>query len=413
MKVLQINCVYLHGSTGKIANQISTYLSNQGIDNYVAYGIPKIKGVKNGYVINNTFDAHIHSFCSRKFCLQGLCSSLPTLRLISYIKRINPDIVHLHNIHGHYLNYKLLFNYLKRRHHKVVWTFHDCWPMTGKCSHFTLAKCYKWASNEGCNNCVQLNTYPDSERDRSHKNFILKKQLFTSLTDLHIVTVSNWLKAVCEKSFLKDFDIRCIHNGINTDIFKPSETDKFYGLYSKNKKRVLFVSNIWNGAKGDDLIIELDKKLPNEYLLFVVGRGSEKFTNVSQSNRIISIPLTKNQIELSEIYSSADVFVCTSIEESAPLVVLEAMACGTPVVCFDSTGIPENVKKNCGKIVPVGATDDLLMAVVSTAEHKLDYHEACIENIRNEYTIEHMCKSYYELYQELLEVGNEHQKSYS
>jgi glycosyltransferase involved in cell wall biosynthesis len=406
VKVLFINCVYKHGSTGRIVNQISDYLTKNGVDNYVAYGIPKIEGVSNGFLINNSIDAHIHSFLSRKLCLQGQCSTLPTLRLISFIKKYNPDIIHLHNLHGHYLNFKLLFKYLSKSHHKVVWTFHDCWPMTGKCAHFTVAKCDKWSSKEGCHNCIQLNTYPDSEKDRSHKNFELKKQLFTCLPDLHIVTVSEWLKSICKRSYFRDFDIRCIHNGINTGIFKPSNQNVFNDNKLENKKIILFVSNIWNGVKGEEIIMKLDEFLPDDYSLVVVGKGSESINN--NSKRIITISHTKSQHELAEIYSSADVFVCTSIEESCSLVVLEAQACGTPAIVFDSTGIPENVKENCGKIIPVGEFSDLLDAIVTTSNHKNQYSESCIKNINREYTIEHMCESYFHLYQEIMETTNEH-----
>lgn len=405
MKVLLINCVYKNGSTGRLVNQISNFLSEKGVDNFVAYGIPKIKGIKNGFVINNIIDAHIHSFFSRKLCLQGLCSSIPTLRLVSFIKKYNPDIIHLHNLHGHYLNYKILFKYLSKSNVRVVWTIHDCWPMTGKCAHFTIAKCEKWSTDEGCFDCCQLNTYPDSKFDRSKKNYLLKKQLFTSLPDLHIVTVSEWMKSICQRSYLRDFDIRCIHNGINTNIFKPSKQNVFSDSRFENKKNVLFVSNIWNGAKGEEIIIKLDESLPDDYNLIVVGKGSESISN--DSKRIKAIPQTKSQSELADIYSAADVFVCTSIEESCSLVVLEAMACGTPVICFDSTGIPENVKENCGKIVPVNAFSELLKAIVSISGHKGNYYEACIKNIKDEYTIEHMCKSYYCLYQEIMESNNE------
>ena len=399
MKILQINCVYEYGSTGRLCAQISDYLTSKSIDNYVAHGIPSVKR-QNSYVINNFFDAHIHSFLSRNLCLQGLCSSIPTIRLVCFIKRYKPDIIHIHNIHGHYLNYRILFKFLNKGHYKVVWTFHDCWPMTGKCVHFTKSKCEKWASDFGCSNCCQLSAYPESKIDRSKRNFRLKKTLFTGLNDLHIVTVSEWLKSICNRSFFSGFDIRCIHNGIDTSIFSPQK-NSFFSDDIIGKKVVLFVSNIWNGAKGEGIISQLDENLSDDYVLVIVGKGSEKICN--NSKRVISIPQTKDQTELASIYSSADVFVCTSIEESASLVVLESMACGTPVICFDSTGVPENIKDNCGVIIPVDSISKVLDAVVSIVNHKEDYYESCINNIRQEYTIEHMCELYFALYQEIME----------
>lgn len=221
MKILQINSVCGSGSTGKIAVQISDYLDSLDIENYIAYGIGN-SNRHNTYKIGNGIDNHLHSFISRKLCLQGYGSIFSTIKFVGYIKRLNPDIIHLHNIHGHYLNFPILFNHLKKSNVNVVWTFHDCWPFTGKCAHFTKSKCYKWKTH--CQNCKQLNTYPDSIRDRTFKNFNDKKEYFTSIDKFHIVTVSNWLKDTVENSFFKEKDIKCIYNGIDTNVFKPVQS---------------------------------------------------------------------------------------------------------------------------------------------------------------------------------------------
>ncbi len=257
MKILQINSVCGSGSTGKIAVEISDYLDSLNIENYIAYGIGN-SNRHNTYKIGNRIDNHLHSFMSRKFCLQGYGSIFSTIKFIKYIKRINPDIIHLHNIHGHYLNFPILFNYLKKSNVNVVWTFHDCWPFTGKCAHFTKAKCYKWKTH--CQNCKQLNTYPDSIRDRTFKNFNDKKEYFTSIDKFHIVTVSNWLKETVENSFFKGKNIKCIYNGIDTNVFKPVQSTLRKKLGIENKFVILGVASVWNSGKGLNEFIELSKK---------------------------------------------------------------------------------------------------------------------------------------------------------
>ena len=180
MKVLQINCVNKFGSTGRLVTQVGNFLDEKGAENRIAHGIPDV-GDKKAFVINSKFDAHFHSFMSRKLCMQGLCSSFATKKLVKYINKYDPDIIHLHNLHGHYLNYNILFRYLKNSRAKVMWTLHDCWAVTGKCSHFTKAACFKWEQDEGCNNCPQLHTYPDSTFDRSAKNLPLRKSFLQLL----------------------------------------------------------------------------------------------------------------------------------------------------------------------------------------------------------------------------------------
>ena len=396
-KLLQLSVTANWGSTGKITEAIGKCAIGRGWESYIAYGRWSNPSESHLIKVGTKLDTYIHYACNRLFDMEGRSSQRATKALIHQIEALQPDVVQLHNIHDHYLNYPLLFRYLNKTDIKVVWTFHDCWPMTGKCAHFTKAGCYQWCSEEGCHECRQLSTYPDSVRDRSRKNYQLKKKLFTSVKDLHIVTVSEWLKSVCGQSYLKNIDVRCIHNGINTELFKPCADTNI----DTGEKSILFVSNIWNGAKGEDVIKRLDENLPDEYKLTVVGKGSENLA--LNSKRIKAIPQTKDQAELAKLYSNSDVFVCTSVEESAPLVVLEAMACGTPVICFDSTGIPENVKENCGRIVKIGDFNELIQSITETAECKEKYSESCIKNIESEYTIEHMCESYYKLYRELME----------
>ncbi|MCD7994677.1 MAG: glycosyltransferase [Clostridia bacterium] len=250
MKVLQINSVCGTGSTGRIAVQISDYLNQKEIENYIAYGFGK-SDRPNAFCFGSRLDAHLHSFLSRKLGWQGKMSHIPTWRLIQYMERISPDIVHLHNIHGHYLNYKMLFQYLKKKNCQVVWTFHDCWPVTGK--------------------CTQLDRYPDSERDRSRKSYLEKKAAFTSVPNLHIVTVSNWLKLVAEASFLCKADIRCIYNGVDTEQFSFCKSSIREQYQLQGKFIILSVASVWNNGKGLDQFIALSKKLQEDEIIVLVG----------------------------------------------------------------------------------------------------------------------------------------------
>jgi len=397
MKVLQINSVCGMGSTGKIVVQISDYLNQNNIENYIAYGLGK-SDRPNTFKIGNYFDAHFHSFISRKLCMQGYGSKLTTLRLVSYIKKIKPDIVHLHNIHGHYLNFKILFNYLNKTNIQIVWTFHDCWPFTGKCTHYIETGCNKWMSH--CKNCPQLKTYPDSERDRSAKNYIDKKKIFTESKNLYITTVSKWLKGEAEKSYLKDKKIRCIYNGVNTEIFKKTNGDIKKKLGISDKFMILGVSSVWNNSKGLDDFFKLSKMIDENTVIVLIGITPEQKKQLPDN--IIGIRKTNNQQELAEYYSDADVLVNLSIGETFGLVVAEAMACGTPAIVYDSTACPEVPDGGCGFIVPPKDVDGILTCIEQVKKDgKGKYSDNAVKRVRDNFTEQKMTENFLELYKEL------------
>ena len=325
-------------------------------------------------------------------------SHMPTWCLIRYMERIKPDIVHLHNIHGHYLNYNMLFRYLKKQKCQVVWTFHDCWPITGKCAHFSKMKCEKWKT--GCFDCPQLDSYPDSQRDRSRKSYLEKKEAFTSIQNLHIVTVSNWLMSVVKESFLGQKDIRCIYNGVDTDRFSfhDSTIREIYQL--QNKFMILSVASVWNKGKGLDQLITLSNKLQKDDVIVAIGIAPDQ-QNILPEN-VIGIPVIKNQNLLIQWYSAADVYINFSIEETFGLVVAEAMACGTPAIVMNSTACPEVVDNDTGFVVDpfdFEAVKDAIEKIKTKG--KKAYSLKCKERIHSLFDVKRMQKEYLELYREL------------
>jgi glycosyltransferase involved in cell wall biosynthesis len=252
VKVLQINSVANYGSTGRIAEQIGDILISNSHESYIAYGRRKANSSSKIYKITNNFGVYTHYFFSYLSGKHGFSSTFHTKKLLSFIDKINPDVICLHNIHGYYINIELLFEYLVRREVPVVWTFHDCWPFTGHCSHFENVSCFKWQSN--CFDCPKISYYPKSLIDNSSWNFQQKKKIFTALSNLTIITPSKWLKNHVENSFFKSTRVNVIYNGVDTEIFKPvleSKTIKTPNRY------LLFVSNIWNETKGFNDIFKL------------------------------------------------------------------------------------------------------------------------------------------------------------
>ena len=218
--LFQINSSCNRGSTGRIAEFIGKKAKEVGYEGYIAYGRHYLPTDLHPIKIGNSFSNGLHLAASRLLDNHGLLSTAPTKRLVYEMKMIKPDIVHLHNIHGYYLNYKVLFEYLIEAKIPVVWTLHDCWPFTGHCCHFEYVGCEKWKT--GCYKCPGLSVYPKSHlMDKSQRNYELKKKLFTGVIDrLTIVPVSEWLERIVRQSFLKEANIKTIHNGVDTTVFR-------------------------------------------------------------------------------------------------------------------------------------------------------------------------------------------------
>lgn len=373
MKVVQINAVCGVGSTGKICVAISEILSERGVENYILYS----QGVSNyplGIKYMSNHELKIQALFSRVFGNYGFNSRRATKRIIRHLERIQPDIVHLHNIHGHNCNLKMLFNYFKKEKIKLFWTFHDCWAFTGYCPHFDMIGCNKWLTE--CKKCPQHKKF-SWFFDKSQQLYKLKKELVDDL-DLTVIAPSKWMAELVKKSMFAQYSVHTIYGGIDLDVFKitPSDFRKKYGIF-EDKKIVLGVAFGWGKAKGLDIFIDLAKRLDNQcYQVVLVGTDDEVDKTLPQN--IISIHRTNSQQELAEIYTAADVFVNPTRQEVLGLVNLEALACGTPVVAFNTGGCPEAFDETCGILVSKDDVNVLESAIYQVCEQKLFFEENCV-----------------------------------
>ena len=352
-KLLQINVTSNWGSIGKIAEQIGQCAMRHGWESYVAYGRMQNPSKNKLIKIGTMADVYRHYATQRLLDNEGLCSSRATRRFLKTVDEIKPDIVHLHNIHDHYLNYRLLFSYLAERQIPVVWTFHDCWAFTGHCFHFVTKNCERWKTE--CHDCPLGHEYPNTLLDRSRQNFQLKKKLFSNHPNLTIVACSDWIRDFAAQSFLKQNRIEVIKNGIDLDTFKP------YGNKSSEKFRIIAVSSVWNKQKGLDDIKELRKLLDDGDEIIVVG--VTKSQKQELPNGIIGIERTNNVQELAGLYSSSNVLINPTYADTFPTVNLEALACGTPVITYRTGGSPEAVDTKTGIVVPQGDVSAMADAI--------------------------------------------------
>jgi len=371
MKVVQINATCGTGSTGKICVAISQLLSSKGIENYILYTQGDsdyslgIKYADNKYI-------KVQALKSRIFGNGGFTSHRATKRLLSELERIDPDIIHIHNIHGHNCNLDMLFQYIKEKKKKVYWTFHDCWAFTANCPHFTLAECDKWKST--CYDCPQI-WHTSWFFDRSEELHTRKKRLLSGV-DLTIITPSKWLADCVTQSFLKGYNVKVIHNGIDLDVFKPTESDfRAKNGISTDTNLLLGVAFEWGKSKGLDLFVELAKQLPENYKIILVGTNDGVDRLLPDS--VLSIHRTHNQMELAQIYSAANLFVNPTRGDTFPTVNIESLACGTPVLTFRTGGSPEIIDASCGAVVECDDFNSLKNEIIRICEAKPYTVEAC------------------------------------
>lgn len=403
MRIVQINGG-AKGSTGKIMMGIADVARAQGHEVMCASPITTTNrdaGEDCGYYRIGTFNSRrVNVALARITGFNGCFAWFETYKLLKKIDEFKPDIIHLHNLHDSYINLPMLFSYIKKHEIPVVWTLHDCWSFTGQCPHFTMVKCDKWKT--GCYGCPQYKAYPSSLYDNTKRMWQLKKKWFTDVKNMTIVTPSEWLAGLARESYLKQYPIEVINNGIDLNVFKSTHSNfrKQYGIPG-DKYIVLGVSFAWGYRKGLDCFVEMAEKLGEQFQIVLVGTDDEIDKNLPQS--IISIHRTQNQKELAEIYSAADVFVMPTREENYPTVNMEAIACGTPVVTFDTGGSPEMLDDKTGIVVEANDIKATVKAIKDICEKKKCDAEEYIVAYSKKFDKQDKFVEYIDLYSAIIE----------
>lgn len=404
MKLVQINTV-CNGSTGNIMHSIQLAAHESGFTTMSFVGrrscYSDVPCIKFGNPISFWFHVILNTITDR----QGHGSLIQTQNLIRELRKINPDIIHLHNLHGYYLHIPTLFRYLSTEYNgHIFWTFHDLWPITGHCPHFVLADCNKWKVQ--CHHCPNKKTYPISLFfDSSKSNYREKKKLFSSVNNMEIIVPSTWMATHVNDSFLASKPCHVIHNGIDTNIFSYRYNESTYTKYNiaKSKFVILGIASIWEYRKGLNDFLSLADYLTNnnlhEYEIVLVGLTPAQIKQLPPN--IIGIPRTENREELAELYSRANVFMNPSSEESFSLVTVEAMACGTPAIVLNRSAVSELVPDNVGIVLNNNTTEDYFNAIVQLQNHPLNQNT--IRHHAEKYSISQMTKQVISLYTKILQ----------
>ncbi len=398
MKILFVNCLCGTGSTGRICGEVADHMTARGHQCRIAYGrqpeVPE-RFQKYAMPIGTKWDLMCHGLSTRILDDHGFRSYQATKKWLEEVKSFDPDVIHLHNLHGYYLNLPLLFRYLKESGKPVLWTLHDCWPYTGHCAYYDFAGCDKWKT--GCHHCPQKGSYPASRvLDGSRRNYARKKALFTSLPDLTLATPSQWLADEVKKSFLGAYPVEVVLNGVDLSRFQPCRSDfrEQYGI--GDQKVILGVASVWDRRKGKDTFVEMARQLGDCYQIVLVGLTPRQIEELPAN--VLGIPRTNSVQALAQWYSLADVYVNASMEETMGMTTLEATACGTPSVVLDATALPEIARELGGTVVPPGDLEALCQAAREGCDKKASF---TIPDLSGFYT-ETMARKYEGLYHRLI-----------
>ena len=344
MRYAQINSVP-YGSTGSIMPKKHEELLRDGVDSYVFWGRGRAAENERECNFGSKPEFYTDVLMTRLDGRAGFHSKHATKRLLRRLDEIEPDVVHLHNLHGYYVNVEQLFGWLAAHKCKVVWTLHDCWPFTGHCAHYTYAGCDLWKSVQGClGSCPQLAAYPATLTGRTvPQNYANKKCLFKSLSceKLSFVAPCNWMKEQINASFFRNYEVEVTYNKADTSVFKPTSSSIRERLGLESKPIVLGVASPWNKRKGLNDFKQLEKMLGDKLSIVMVGLSRRQLAEVGDG--IVGLPRTDSKRELAELYSAASVFFNPTHEDNYPTVNLEAEACGTPVVTYDVGGCRETI----------------------------------------------------------------------
>lgn len=400
MKVLQINSMLL-GSTGNIMLHIAAVSEKYGIDAYI--GVSRAEQIMNFdyrqkkdcqiVYIGGFVDFALHHLLGRLTGLNGCYSRKATARFINKIKKIDPDIIHIHNLHNCYINWEMLFQFLKEEDKDIIWTLHDAWAVTGNCVHFDSVKCNKWKTE--CCECPIMNQYPKIYKDKTRYLFKLKKEVLNNTENLTIVTPSVWLQQIVQQSFLSKFNSIVIQNGVDRNVFKPVHSNLKEKYNIRDKFILLGVSRKWNQRKGLDVFLKLAKILDDRFQIILVGT---KGRNLGVDD-IICIDSMSNQDELAKIYTMADLFINPTREDNFPTVNLEALSCGTPIVTFDTGGSGEVIESDVGYCVKQNDLNGLVQAILQ--EFNAPKERCRIREISRKYDRDDKFAEYIKLYKNI------------
>lgn len=341
MRALLINAVCGIRSTGRICTDLAKKLEEQGYEVKIAYSRETVPTEHQKYAvrIGNKFDVYWHALMTKLFDGRGYWSKRATRKFLKWADEYDPDVLWLHNIHDYVINIEMLFDWIKSRPDmQVKWTQHDCWAFTGGCMHFTVAECYQWEKH--CRNCPTKCTFPREPLFRQPKrNFERKRNAFTGVNNMTVISVSHWLENHVKNSFLKDYPIEVVYNSVNREVFRPTTGNLREMPALADKKIILGVASFWNEKKGLSDFIRLSKMLPDNMRIVLVGLSKKQIKSLPDN--IVGVDRTNNAAELAGIYSEADVFVNLSKEETFGLTTLEALCCETPVIVYKDTACEE------------------------------------------------------------------------
>lgn len=406
MRIVQINLTYAIGSTGHIMADLSKVIESSGNESYMVCGYSNQKRVNHLHIMQTLptiWDLRKDILISRLTGRMGYNSQRETKKMLQWLDTIQPDIVHLHNIHGNYIHLKMLFGYLKEHNIRVVWTLHDCWSFTGRCSHFELHGCDQWKT--GCQHCTQKDIYPITYFfDFSKSMWKHKKEMFTGLDHVHLVTPSVWLKKYVDQSYLSKYKCSVINNGINLNTFYPCAKRSHY-VENDTRKVILGVTSSWTERKGLYDFYKLDTMIDHtKYRIVLVGLNDRQMKQLPES--ILGIRRTNNVQELVELYSSADVYVNPTYQDNYPTVNLEAAACGTPVVTYRTGGSPESVPAEVGVVVERGDIEQLYSSIMQILSEEKDA-EAISAYAKSHFDKNKKYEEYLECYYQLMKCTGE------
>ena len=405
MKIVQINSHYNQGGAARIVACIHRQLLEEGEESYVAYGRGDGKEEKNVICVDKKQEVYLSALLCRLIGLNGWWNRKAAKRLVSLLDEIKPDVVHIHTLHGYYMNFKILFGYLNEHDIPCVWTFHDCHAFTGNCGYYFT--CRRWEN--GCGNCPDRKRYPKSQFfDFSHFMWEKKKKWFTKGERKVIVTPSDWLTNEAKKSFFGKYPCVTIRNGIDAEkTFYPRDREKCrqkYGYRSEEKLVLGLAVGFSDERKGARYLLVAAKAMEQEAKFILVGWEEKNNQMLDGISNVIPVPNTQSTEVLAEYYSMADVFVLPSLAENYATVTLESMACGTPVVGFDAGGIPEQLTDKKGIVVKTADQNALIEGIREALREDCDLlrGEKLAEEIRRHNSIRQMTEAYKNIYRELL-----------